>query len=203
MIMTGKTRAPTRARARTVRLARLLIGPNRLRRPCDRLEGLLVMLLAAAFLVAVAAAPVFCMRLYQSQHAKAAQLHPATAVLTHSGPSESYVTTVGEAAARWRAPDGQQRKGMLTTLAAPGISGAATGARVQVWLTDSGQPEPPPLAGAEPMFNSVVLALGALLGAAIVLLSCYWLSRLALDRRRLAKWASEWSLTGPRWTTRA
>ena len=97
--MTGKTRRRAWARARTVRLARLFIGPNRLRRPCDRVEGLLVMLLAVAFLVAVAAAPSFCVRLYQSQRANVAQLHPATAVLTQSGPSESSVTTVGEAAA--------------------------------------------------------------------------------------------------------
>lgn len=200
--MIGKTRAPTQARARTVRLARLLIGPNRLRRPCDRTEGLLVMLLAAAFLAAVAAAPHFCERLYQSQRADAAQLHPATAVLTQSGPSESYVTSVGEGPARWRAPDGQQQKGMLTTLTAPGISGAAAGARVQVWLTDSGPPEAPPVSAAQSMFSSVVLAIGEVLGAAIVLLICYWLGRLALDRRRLAAWASEWSLTGPRWTTR-
>ena len=33
--MTGNTRAPVWARARTARLARLLLGPNRLRRPCD------------------------------------------------------------------------------------------------------------------------------------------------------------------------
>jgi hypothetical protein len=52
------------------------------------------------------------------------------------------------------------------------------------------------------VFNSVALAFGAVLGAAIVLLICYWLGRLALDRRRVAAWASEWSLTGPRWTTR-
>jgi hypothetical protein len=91
---------------------------------------------------------------------------------------------------------------MLTTLAAPGISGAAAGSRVQVWLTDSGQPEAPPVSAFESMFSSIVLAMGAVLGAAIVLLSSYWLGRLALDRRRLAEWASEWSLTGPRWTTR-
>jgi hypothetical protein len=160
------------------------------------------MLLAAAFLVAVAAAPVFCERLYESQRANAAQLHPATAVLTQNGPSDNYMTSVGEAAARWRAPDGWQRKGMLTTLNAPGISGAAAGARVQVWLTDTGRPEAPPPAAAGSMFNSVVFAIGAVIGTAIVLLICYWLGRLALDRRRLAAWASEWSLTGPRWTTR-
>ena len=200
--MTEKTRAPVPAPSRAARLARLLIGPNGLRRPSDRLEGLLVVLLAAAFLTAVVAAPIFCERLYQSQRADAAQLHPAIAVLTQNGPSDSYVTSMDEAAGRWRVPDGQRQEGMLTTLTAPGISGAAAGARVQVWLTDSGQPEAPPVSAAQAMFSSVVLATGAVLGAAIVLLICYWLGRLALDRRRLAAWASEWSLTGPRWTTR-
>jgi hypothetical protein len=202
MIMTGKTRAAARPPARTVRLARLLIGQNRLRRPSDRLEGFLAMLLAAALLAAVAAAPFFGERLYQSQRAETAQLHPATAVLTQSGPSDTYVTSGGEAAARWRAPDGRQQKGILTAATAPGISGAAAGARVQVWLTGSGQPKAPPVAVTEAMFSAVVMAIGALCAAAIALLICYWLGRLALDRRRMAKWASEWSLTGPRWTTR-
>jgi len=196
--MSGKTRAPARA----MRLARLLIGRNRLRRPSDRLEGLLVMLLAAAFLAAVTAAPFFGERLYQAQRAAAAHLHPATAVLTQNGPSDSYVTSVGEVTARWRAPDGQQKKGLLSTATAPGITGAAAGARVQVWLTGSGQPEAPPVGVTEAGFSSVVIALGAVTGVAIALLICYGLGRLALDRRRLANWGSEWSLTGPRWTTR-
>jgi hypothetical protein len=135
MIMTIRTRGPARAQARAVRLARLLIGPNRLRRPSDRLEGLLVAVLAAAFLAAVAAAPWFGERFYQAQRADAAHLHPATAVLAQNGPPDNYVTSIGEAAARWRAPDGRQERGILSTIAAPGISGAAAGTRVRVWLT--------------------------------------------------------------------
>jgi hypothetical protein len=202
MIMTRKSLGPARAPARAVRLARLACGPNGLRRPSDRLEGLLVMLLAAAFLAAVALAPSFGERLYQSQRAGAVQLHPATAVLTQAGPPEDYVTTVGAAWARWRAPDGRERNGVLSTLNAPGISGAAAGTRVQVWLTSAGQPEAPPAGAVEAMFSSVVLAIAAVLGAAIVLAICYVLGRLAIDRRRLANWTSEWSLTGPRWTSR-
>jgi hypothetical protein len=202
MTMTGKTRAPAQAQACAVRLARLLLGPNSLRRPCDRLEGLLAMLLAAAFLVAVAAAPAFAEHLYHSQRADVARLHAATAVLTQNGPSDDYSTTVADAAARWRAPDGQQEKGMLTTMTAPGITGAAARTRVPVWLTGSGQPKAPPVSVTEAVFSSVMLAIAAVCGAAIVLLICYWLGRLALDRRRLAAWTSEWSLTGPRWTTR-
>ena len=200
--MAGKTRAPARARGRAVRLARLLIGPNKLRRPCDRIEGLLGMLLAAAFLAAVAAAPSLGEHLYHCQRADAARLHPATAVLTQNGPSADYVTTLSQAAARWRAPDGQPEKGMLTTMTAPGITGAAARTHVQVWLTGSGQPQAPPASATEAVFSSVMLAIGAVVGAAIVLSICYGLGRLALDRRRLAAWTSEWSLTGPRWTTR-
>jgi ABC-type glycerol-3-phosphate transport system permease component len=200
--MTGNIRAPRGAPARAVRLARLLLVPNRLRRPSDRLEGLLVMLLAAVFLVAVAAAPCFAEHLYQSQRADAAQLHAATAVLTQNGPSDNYVTAVGEATARWRAPDGQQEEGVLTTLVAPGITGARAGARVKVWLTDSGQPKAQPLAAAESMFNSAMFAIGALIITAVALLISYWLARLILDRRRLAAWTAEWSLTGPGWTSR-
>jgi hypothetical protein len=196
--MSGKPRASGRA----VRLARLMIGPNSLRRPCDRLEGSLIMLLAAAFIVAVAAAPFFAEHLYQSQRGAAARLHAATATLTGGGPSDNYVTALGEVTARWRAPDGRPEKGILTTVTAPGITGAAAGNRVQVWLTDSGQPESPPVGATESIFSSVALTIGAVFGAAIALLIWYWLGRLALDRRRLASWGSEWSLTGPRWTTR-
>ncbi len=202
MIMRGQPRRPARAPARTVRLARLLIGPNGLRRPSDRLEGFLVILLAAAFLAVAAAAPYVGERFYQAQRADAARLHAATAVLTQAGPSNDYVTTIGEAAARWRAPDGRQVKGVLSTATAPGISGAAAGTHVRVWLTGSGQPQAPPVSAAESVFSSVILAIGAMLGVAVALLICYWLGRLAIDRRRLAKWTSEWSLTGPRWTTR-
>jgi hypothetical protein len=42
------------------------------------------------------------------------------------------------------------------------------------------------------IFAAVVIAMVAACGAGIVLIICYWLCRLALDRRRLA----------PGWTTR-
>ena len=91
---------------------------------------------------------------------------------------------------------------MLTAVTAPGISGAPDGARVQVWLTYSGQPQAPPVGAADSMFAAVVFASIAVAGVAIVLLICYGLGRVAIDRRRMARWTSEWSLTGPRWTTR-
>jgi hypothetical protein len=185
-----------------LRLARLLVRPNQLRRRSDRFESCVILLLAVVFLAAVAAAPWLGERLYDSKRAEAAQLHPAMAVLTQAGPSGDYMTSAGQAAARWRAPDGRQHKGILTTMTAPGILNAPAGARVKVWLTAAGQPETPPASAAETVFSSVIMAIGMVFGAAVPVVMCYWVCRLVLDRCRLAAWASEWSLTGPRWTTR-
>lgn len=184
------------------RLTRLLVGPGALRRPSDRLEGILIVMLAAAFLAVAALAPGLALRYYRSEQAAAARLRPATAVLTQTGPPSSYMSSLGEAQARWRAPDGRWRSGPLTTLTAPDILGARAGARIRVWLTGSGQPQNPPPGGAEVLFAVVVTAVGAVCTAGLLLAICYWLGRLALDRRRLAAWTSEWSLTGPGWTTR-
>jgi hypothetical protein len=183
-------------------LDRQLIRPNKLRRPSDRIEGIVVVLLSAAFAVAAVAASCLGAHMYQSQRAAAARLHPAVAVLSQSGPAESGVATQGEAAARWRAPDGQQRAGLLTTSTAPGIWGAPARSRVPVWLTGSGQPATPPPGPLAVLCSAVAIAAGVTVGAGVVLLICYWLCRLMLDRRRLAGWESAWALTGPRWTTR-
>lgn len=183
------------------RSARLLIGHSALRRPSDRLEGIVVVLLSAAFLAAVAAAPDLAERFYQSEQAAAARLHPATAVLTGIGPGSSYMSSLGEAPARWRTPDGRRRSGTLTTVTAPGILGAGAGARVRVWLTRSGQPQNPP-PGGPTAFAGVVIAVAVVCGAGIVVILCYWLCRTGIDRRRLAAWTAEWSLTGPEWTSR-
>jgi hypothetical protein len=176
------------------RAVRLFIAPNKLRRPSDRIESAVVVLLSVVFLAAVVAAPWFGMRFYQSQRADTAGLRPAVAVLTQAGPGIGLLVTSGEAAARWQAPDGQRRSGFLTTATTPGIWGAPAGAQIQVWLTGSGVPEDPPSGTWGVAFGSVMVAIGAAFCGGIVLLVCYWLCRLALDRRRLAAWASEWSL---------
>jgi len=184
------------------RLARLLIGRNKLRRPSDRIEGAVVLLLSAAFLAAVVAAPLFGADIYHSQRAAAARMHPAVAVLTQNGPYDGGVTGDGQAMARWPVSDGRQRSGLLTTQTAPGIWGASAGTRVRVWLTASGVPAEPPPGATVVLFTAIVIAISAACGAGIVLILCYWLFRLVLDRRRLAAWESAWALTGPRWTTR-
>lgn len=118
MIRPGETRASARL---LPRLARLLISRNELRRTSDRIEGAVVVTLLASFLAAVVVTSLLGAQTYQSERASAAaRLRPAVAVLSQNGPG-NILAGYGQARARWRAPDGRQRSGMLTTDTAPGI----------------------------------------------------------------------------------
>jgi hypothetical protein len=192
---------------RVSRLARLLTGRNALRRHVDRIEGVVLVALSAAFLAAVAVACIVGTHTYQSQRATAVALRPAAAVLLEDGPAPGGVARVGQARvgqaeARWFVPGGGQQSGVLTTVTAPDIAGAATGARISVWLNRSGQPVAPP-AGQTVMILYSLIAGAVVAGlAGLALLLVYALCRLVLDRRRLAAWESAWDRTGPSWTTR-
>jgi hypothetical protein len=182
---------------------RWLAGRNALRRPVDRIEGAVLVVLSAAFLAAVAVASVLGAHTYQSQRAASAGLRPVVAVLSQAGPL--FYGSLGrleQAEARWRDPGGSEQSGVLTTATAPRILGAVAGARIPVWLDRSGQPVAPPGGQVAMIVNALAASAKVAGGAALTLLVCYGLCRLVLDRRRLAAWESAWSLTGPRWTTR-
>ena len=199
MIMNVTARGATR---RMSRLVRWLAGRNALRRPVDRIEGAVLVTVSAAFLVAVAVAAILGAHMYQSERAASADLRPAAAVLIQTGPLYGDPFHLGQAEARWRGPGGGEQSGLLTTLTAPGIAGAAAGARIPVWLDRSGQPAAPPGGQVGMAVGALAAGAAAVAGAGMALLVFYALCRLALDRRRLAAWESAWSLTGPRWTTR-
>jgi hypothetical protein len=184
------------------RLARLLAGRNELRRPSDRIEGAVLVALSAAFLTAAVMAALLAVHIYQSQRATAAGLRPAVAVLSQPGPvAGSAVEPSAQAQARWRLPDGTERSGLLTTLTAPAIYDAPAGTSVQVWLDRSGRPQPPPPGQRDIILNALIAGISITAGAALLLILCYLLCRLALDRHRLARWGSAWTATGPRWTS--
>ena len=187
---------------RMSRLVRWLAGRNALRRPVDRIEGAVLVALSTAFLVAVTVASILGTHTYESQRTASAGLRPVAAVLIQAGPFYDSLAQPRRAEARWRDPGGGERSGVLTTVTAPGITGAAAGAQIPVWLDRSGQPVAPPSGQVAMIVNALAVATAGAGGAGIVLLICYALCRLALDRRRLAAWESAWSLTGPRWTTR-
>jgi hypothetical protein len=198
MPSSGSDTVPRVATGRMSRLARMLARRNPLRRPVDRFEGLVLVVLTAVFCVAVAVAAIVGMHSYQSQQA-AAHLRPTVAVLVQPGPPAGSLPRVGQAEARWESSGGEQ-SGVLTTVTVPAISGAAAGTRVAVWLGPSGQPAAPP-AGPAVMIIYALITGGAVAGVAgVALLIVYALVRYVLDRRRLARWETAWARIGPSWT---
>ena len=192
---------PRAATGRMSRLARMLAGRNPLRRPIDRFEGAVLVTLGAVFGVAVAVAAIVGTHTYQSQQA-AASLHPAVAVLVQHGPPAGGLPGAGQVEARWRVPGGGERSGVLTTATVPGISGAAAGTRVAVWLNRSGQPAGPPPGQAVMIIYALITGGAVTAVAGVALLIAYALARHALDRRRLAGWETAWATTGPSWTAK-
>ncbi len=99
--------------------------------------------------------------------------------------------------ARWRAPDGQPRTGIVpATATSPGDSGE----RVSIWVDPAGHQVAPPVTGWQVGSNAALMALGPPAGLAAFLLVVAGCVRLELNRRRMTGWERAWSATGPRWT---
>ncbi len=192
------------SRARPLaRLARLLLGRNELRRSSDRIEGCVVAVLLVAFLTATVTAGILAVRTYQSQRAAGARLRPTVAVLSQPGPDVSAVLVpTATTRASWKLPNGTRRTGLLSTLTAPDISYAPRGASVPVWLDHSGQPLLAPPGPVDMMLNAVFVAVCVIAAAAVLLILCYGVCRMILERHRLAQWESAWTAIGPQWTRR-
>jgi hypothetical protein len=197
-------------RFRTGWLARLLRGRrldrNPLRRRSDRAETVVLGALLAAFLAVAPFAAhaagswayAVSAREAQAQRATLRQI-PATLLQTPSKvisyPGAGVIPLAVDA--RWRAPDGQMKTGMLF---AP--LGATAGSTVLVWVNHAGQLADPPL-GHPQLITRAQLAREFAAGAvAIVLIVIGWLVRRSLDRRRMAAWDADWLATGPRWSPR-
>ena len=198
--MSGKGRWTGRP---LLRLARLLLGGNQLRRPSDRIEAAVLVALSAAFVTAAVVAAFLAGHIYQSQRAAAARLRPTVAVLSKPGlvVNAFDVTAQEQAQATWRLPDGTERSGLLTTQTAPAVYDGRTGSTVPVWLDRSGDPQPPPPRQYDIVVNTLISGSIIPACAAVLLIYLYRLCRLALDRHRLARWESAWAATGPQWTS--
>ena len=85
---------------------------------------------------------------------------------------------------------------------ASAIYNAPAGTSVRVWLDRSGKPEAPPPSSDGMILTALVAGITATAGAAAVLILCYLLCRIVLDRHRLARWESAWAAVGPQWTSR-
>jgi hypothetical protein len=170
---------------------------NPLRRSIDRAEAVVVAGLAAAF---VAGAPLAALAAghyvysYASRTAYAQRAWhqvPAKLLTTLPALGYGYQATVR---ARWTAPDGTPRTGMVP---APPI--APAGGTVLVWVDTTGRLTGPPLP-SHAQNQAVAAAIVAPLVLAMIVLCAGQLAHGALEQRRLAAWGTEWQAIGPRWT---
>jgi hypothetical protein len=181
---------------------RLWPDHNPLRRTADRAEFAVVAVLLAAFVIgapvtALAAAQWAAASSMRSEKAQAGW-HRVPAVLLHDTPrlagSLSFPAPVPQVRARWAGPAGP-RTGKV--YARPGARASSV---VMVWTDRSGRLTGPPVPAATMADQVLLAAVSAPAALALVLVAVWVYASLILDRRRMAAWDADWSVTGPQWT---
>jgi len=187
------------------RLGRMLADDdNPLRRPVDKLECavmtcLIVTFFIAAPLLAVFAAGVVGTAGIREMHTEASW-RAVPAVLTE-GAATGAIGLDGDwntawVKAQWTAPDGAHKDGLVAV-----ALNARAGQRVTVWVTPTGQLTHQPLTRDEVAERTVMAAVAAPAGLALLLTIAIGTARVMANRRRMACWAREWEATGPRWSS--
>ncbi len=169
---------------------------NPLRRASDRAESGIVAALAAAFLLG---APLIALAVWQlamttsftTTTAGHAGWRPVPAALVTSAPfSYGYDVAV---AARWRAPDGAQRRGRIQV-----PPGTRAGTVVTVWSGRTGLLTRTPMTPSQAAIQATCSAAMTVPCWGMLLLCAGVLSRRLLDARRLAAWDADWEAVDPR-----
>jgi predicted PurR-regulated permease PerM len=175
---------------------------NPLRRRVDRAEAAVMTALLAVFLIGAPVLMIVAARVTDSagtrqQHAERAWREvPATLLQTAANQADpSYGWGGVWVSARWRAPDGQRRTGLVAVGPA-----AVAGQHVPVWVDAAGRLTSSPLSSYDVWGNVVLAAVTVPIVLAVALSVVVGCVRIVLNRRRLAGWDRAWCAVGPRWT---
>ncbi|MEQ7125848.1 hypothetical protein ABN034_15150 [Actinopolymorpha sp. B11F2] len=184
---------------------RLAWTRNPMYRTSDRVEGLLLLAVLVAALVAIPLAIGVGRTAYDDGLRQSAQLtaagHWIRATLVETVPEtavsqpDAPTTLTTLARARWKAPDGSLREAKV-----PAKAGTAAGTKVPVWVNESGQAVRPPPRTDQVSDKAVATGLTSWMAMELGVVVSFLLLRWLLDRRRLASWEAEWQRVAPRWT---
>ncbi|MEV3971535.1 hypothetical protein AB0K68_25855 [Streptomyces sp. NPDC050698] len=165
---------------------------NVLRRRVDLVEAWVVLVgWVLALLGGTAAGLLAAGTVQQAVERQRAETRQVTAVVTEDAPGPPPARAASDhrvwGKVRWTAPDGSTHREEARV--APE---APAGSTVSVWVNRSGDLTTPPVSGGEAWLHTAMG--GALAGvfAGGTALGAMWLTRLALDRRRMAQWDAEW-----------
>ncbi|MDQ0753504.1 hypothetical protein QF034_007735 [Streptomyces africanus] len=165
---------------------------NALKRRIDVVEAWVVLAgWALALLAGVCAGLMAAGAVERAVEHQQAESRQVSAVAVEDAPGPSPARAASDhrvwAKVRWTAPDGSTH-----TEQARVPPRTPAGSTIPLWVNRSGDITIPPVSGGEAWLHTTVggglagvLAGGVVLGAA-------WLTRLSLDRRRMAQWAAEW-----------
>ena len=182
---------------------RIGLDRNPLRRRIDRVQAALALLLIAAFLTAApvltAVAGHWARTVGLGQEHAQRAWREVTAIVVR-GPATGRAGTFSawgpvRARARWTAPDGRERSGLV-----PVIAGTRTGCSFLLWVNASGIPTGPPMRPVEQGQQAALAELVTLCVLAVTACLIAGTGRILLERRRLATWEKEWRAIGPLWT---
>jgi len=176
-----------------LRLARQVgVGHNDLRRPVDRVDGLVIGLAVLVGAAIVVAGVLFGLRLATDETGVAAQQQATrtatTAVLLKDSDSSQ------TAPARWTTLDGTVHTGQVAV-----SSQESAGARVQIWIDQTGAAVSRPIGLLDIVLLVGVTLAGGLTVAFLLLRGLVWLARLPLERWRARAWDLDWAQTAPLW----
>ncbi|MDQ1013987.1 Rv1733c family protein [Streptomyces afghaniensis] len=165
---------------------------NALKRRIDVVEAWVVLAgWVFALLVGVCAGLMAAGAVERAVERQQAESRQVSAVAVEDAPGPSPAREASDhrvwVKVRWTAPDGSSH-----TEQARVPPRTPAGSTIPLWVNRSGDITTPPVSGGEAWLHTSVggglagvLAGGMVLGAA-------WLTRLCLDRRRMAQWEAEW-----------
>lgn len=143
--------------------------------------------------------------LQKSVRAQRAQRHATTAVVLRRAPKAPHFATDPEVSserssqtlvvARWKAPDGTDRSGTVTTLSRR----AGPGAEVEIWTDLDGHPVPRPMDAPAAHTHAALAGFGVMLLAVALIEGCRRLIVSRMMRGRYTRIDQDWAEAGPDW----
>jgi len=183
---------------------RLGLGSNSMRRPVDRVEAVLELIVWLATTVIVLATAMFAFSMTSGEltrsSAQSATLHPVTAVLLQDATMAMLPSDVGPGVptvptdVRWTDTSGNVRTGQT-----PVPAGQQAGSTVTVWLDGNGELVGAPMGTSTAEIAGISIAVAAGVGAEAVLLAMWLLVQGRLNHVKARRLATEWAQTDGRW----
>ncbi|WP_433802798.1 Rv1733c family protein [Actinomycetospora sp. CA-084318] len=184
----------------TVRAAgriRTALFPRRsaLRRSSDRIETAALRFAVVVLLLVIPCAIVLGQRGAEDARAAAdatrAIAHPVDATVLAApavaSPAVGYTGGLSDVDVAWVEPDLTRH-----TASVPAAPSLETGETMRLWIGPGDRPVVPPASASDATIEGVVDAVGALVGAVLVLGSVLLALRFALDRGRMRDWDADW-----------